>query len=122
MSLLVDQGVPEGTCNQVLRSTSVDLKRFESIKIFCVKIDRNCNFVGLLHHPFWLELLLALLGHYFSTFSTTFFGEGSLTRVQYPDMHIWSILIIKSDLKWCIHLSRSLYLSLSMHSVNLCYF
>ena len=25
-------------------------------------------------------------------------------------MRIWSILLIKSDLKWCIHLSRSLYL------------
>ena len=25
-------------------------------------------------------------------------------------MRIWSILLIKSDLKWCIHLSRSLFL------------
>ena len=29
--------------------------------------------------------------------------EGSL-----PEMRIWSILLIKSDLKWCIHLRRSL--------------
>ena len=29
-----------------------------------------------------------------------------------PEMRIWSILLIKSDLKWCIHLSRSLYLYL----------
>ena len=27
-----------------------------------------------------------------------------------PEMRIWSILLIKSDLKWCIHLSRSLFL------------
>ena len=27
-----------------------------------------------------------------------------------PEMRIWSILLIKSDLKWCIHLSRSLIL------------
>ena len=27
-----------------------------------------------------------------------------------PKMRIWSILFIKSDLKWCIHLSRSLFL------------
>ena len=27
-----------------------------------------------------------------------------------PGMHIWFILLIKSDLKWCIHLSRSLFL------------
>ena len=31
--------------------------------------------------------------------------EGSL-----PEMRIWSILLIKSDLKWCIHLSKSLFL------------
>ena len=31
--------------------------------------------------------------------------EGSI-----PEMRIWSILLIKSALKWCIHLSRSLYL------------
>ena len=24
-------------------------------------------------------------------------------------MRIWSILLIKSDLKWCLHLSRSLF-------------
>ena len=27
---------------------------FDNIKILRVKIDRNCNFVGLLHHPLWL--------------------------------------------------------------------
>ena len=32
-------------------------------------------------------------------------NEGSV-----PEMRIWSILLIKSDLKWCIHLSRSLFL------------
>ena len=31
--------------------------------------------------------------------------EGSL-----PEMRIWFILLIKSELKWCIHLSRSLFL------------
>ena len=32
-------------------------------------------------------------------------NEGSI-----PEMRIWSKLLIKSALKWCIHLSRSLYL------------
>ena len=32
-------------------------------------------------------------------------NEGSL-----PEMRIWSILFIKSELKWCIHLSRNLFL------------
>ena len=31
--------------------------------------------------------------------------EGSV-----PEMRIWSILLIQSDLKWCIHLSKSLFL------------
>ena len=30
--------------------------------------------------------------------------EGSV-----PEMRIWSISLVKSDLKWCIHLSRSLF-------------
>ena len=37
-------------------------------KLSVFKIDRNCNFVGLLHHPLWLQLILAPFGHYFSTF------------------------------------------------------
>ena len=32
------------------------------------------------------------------------FNEGSV-----PEMRIWPILLIKSDLKWCIYLSRSLF-------------
>ena len=37
-------------------------------KFSVFKIDWNCNFVGLLHHPFWLQLVLALFGHYLSIF------------------------------------------------------
>ena len=31
-----------------------------------------------------------------------------------PEMRIWTILLITSDLKWCIHLSISLFLYLSI--------
>ena len=72
--LLVDQWVPEGTCSQVVQSTSLDSKRFESIRILLVKIDWNCNFVGLLHHPFWLQLVKTLSGQHFPTFETILFG------------------------------------------------
>ena len=63
--------------------------------------------MGLLHHPFWLLLDLTLfvitfqLLNYFVWLRIT--DEGSL-----PEMRLWSILLIKSCLKWCIYLSRSL--------------
>ena len=34
-------------------------------KFSVFKIDKNCNFVGLLHYPFWPQLILAPFGHYF---------------------------------------------------------
>ena len=54
--------------------------------------DYLFNYVGLLHHPFWLQLVLALFGRYFSTFYTTCLAkdhEGSV-----PEMRIWSISLI----------------------------
>ena len=33
-----------------------------------------CNIVGLLHHPFWLQLVLARLGHLLSIFENTSIG------------------------------------------------
>ena len=47
------------------------------------------SFFNFLNHFVWLR--------------TT--DEGSV-----PEMRIWSILLIDSDFKWCIHLSRSLFL------------
>ena len=48
----------------MLPSSTFDLGWFVAFwkffKIFHVKIDSNCNFVGLLHNPFWLQLVLAL--------------------------------------------------------------
>ena len=39
--------------------------------------------------------------------------EGSL-----PEMGIWSILLIKSDLKWCIHLGRSFFFYLTYFNLG----
>ena len=50
------------------------------------------HFWGIIYQPLKLILLRITI-------------EGSI-----PEMRIWSILLIKSDLKWCIHLSRSLFL------------
>ena len=43
-------------------------------KFSVFKIDWNCNFVGLSHHPFWLQLVLAPFGHYFSYLLITLSG------------------------------------------------
>ena len=50
------------------------LKRYES-----TEVNRRTVL-----HPFWIQLVLALLAHHFSTFETSIFCQGSLTRVQYP--------------------------------------
>ena len=39
--------------------------------------------------------------------------DGITDKGSLPKMRIWSILSIISDLKWCIHISRSLFLYLS---------
>ena len=39
--------------------------------------------------------------------------EGSV-----PEMRIWSMSLIQSDLKWCVHLRRSLYLNLSKTGIG----
>ena len=59
--------------------------------------------------PFGLSFFRYFLALFFNFFNYFLWlritDEGSI-----PEMRIWSILLIKSDLKWCIHLSKSLYL------------
>ena len=67
-------------------------------------------------YPFWIPLILTLLGVTFQLLN--FFvwlritAEGSV-----PEMRIWSILSIKSDLKWCIHV-RSKERQIDINSIN----
>ena len=109
MSLLVDQWVPEGTCSQVLRSTSVYSSRLRASKFPVIKLTEIAILWVYYTIPFGFSLIWHILGitfqllNYFVWLRIT--DEGSV-----PEMRIWSILLIKSDLKWCIHLSRSLFL------------
>ena len=73
------------------------------------KIHWHCNIVGLLHHRFWLYLVLALFG-ITSHILNYFLWLRNTDEVSVPEMRIWSILLIKSDLEWCIH-SRRLFLN-----------
>ena len=59
----------------------------------------------------FFRYFLALFFNFFNYFLwLRITDEGSI-----PEMRIWSILLIKSDLKWCIDLSRSLYLYYTHH-------
>ena len=55
----MDQCVLEGTCSLVLRSTWFEA--FREHHNFPCKNWLKSNFVGLLHHFFWLQLVLTLL-------------------------------------------------------------
>ena len=56
------------------------------------KIDWNCNFVCLLHHPFWLQLVLALFGNYFSTFYTTCLAKDQWRGFSTRNAHLVHIV------------------------------
>ena len=55
-----------------------------------------------------ITLALPCFGTFRHTFSA-FLNYSLLLRItdegSVPDMRIWSISLVKSDLKWCIHLS-----------------
>ena len=95
---------------QVLQSTSIcSVWRASKFSVF--KIDWNCNSVGLLHHPFWLRLVFRhILGINFQPFVNYLVWLRITDEGSVPEMRMWSILLIKSDLKWCIHLRRSIFL------------
>ena len=54
--------------------------------------------------------LMGNLLHHFQPFVNYFVWLRITDEGSVPEMRIWSILLIKSDLKWCIHVSRSLFL------------
>ena len=57
----------------------------------------------------------------FGTFVTSLFNFIWLRTTNersVPEMRIWSILLMKSDLKWCIHLDLFLYFNHFTHLVS----
>ena len=101
MSLLVDKSFPEGTCSQVLRSSSVDSWRFESIKIFHVEIYWNYNFVDLWH----FKLLCSAKNHWW----------GFSTRNAHM-VHIVNEILFKM-----VYTSWSLFIFQLLHSLGECH-
>ena len=106
---LVDQWVPEGTCSQVLWSTSIDSYRLRASTFSVLKLFEIVILWVYYTIPFGFSLFWFVHDISYQFLKILFWlritGEGSI-----PEMRIWSILLIKSDLKWCIHLSRTLFL------------
>ena len=74
---------------------------FRLIEIVILWVYYTIPFGFSLFWHFWASMFN--FWNYFVWLRIT--GEGSV-----PEMRIWSISLIKSDLKWCIHLSRSFFL------------
>ena len=85
-------------------STESDLFKFSVLKLVEIVILWVYYTILFGFNLFWhvWEISFQLLTILFWLRIT---DEGSV-----PEMRIWSILLIQSDLKWCIHLSRSLFL------------
>ena len=85
--------VPEDTCSQVLRSTSVDSWRLRASKFPVLKLMEIVILWVYYTIPFGLSLVLALSDNYFNFWNNFVLlritDEGSL-----PEMSIWSILLI----------------------------
>ena len=57
-----------------------------------IKIDWNSKLVGLLHHPFWLQLVSALSDHYFELFSLLCLAKDHLWGVITRNAHMIHIV------------------------------
>ena len=71
------------------------VERASTFSVF--KIDLNWNFVDLLDHPFWLQLWGGGVNIIFN-FSNYFVWPRNTDEFSVPEMRIWSILLIESDL------------------------
>ena len=72
-------------------------------------LDRGLVFLRMVMLKYSPELVMFLDFEFWTSLGTWITDEGLVT-----EMRIWSILLIKSDLKWCIHLSKSLFLKLKI--------
>ena len=81
--------------------------------LFCAHrllfLQENAIFTQItsLYVPFSISNII--FGHHFSSFLNYFVWLRITDEGSVPEMRTWSILLIKSYLKWCIHLSWSLF-------------
>ena len=80
-----------------------------AVIICCLKVDFICNFLVYYTVPFGLSLFRHFWASLFN-FLNYFVWLRITDEGSVPEMRIWTIVLIKSDLKWWKHCSRSLFL------------
>ena len=103
-------------------SSKVDFSWFVAFwehQIFRIKLIEIIILWVFLQHPFWLQPVFGTFGPFFFQLLKTLCSAKDLWWEFITQKGIWSMLLIKSDLKWCIHLSKRLFYICMMHP-NLC--
>ena len=90
--------------------------------------DHYCSITFDVSSPAWFIRIAYYTSEYFKSYSIVMYSippkqkckisteskiahsKNYYMKESASEMCIWSILLIKSDIKWCIHLSRSLFL------------
>ena len=106
----VTAGGPVSPRGHMKPSSTVDFDWFvvfESIKIFRMKLTEIVILWVYYTVPFGFSLFWHSRVNIFY-FWNHFIWRRITDEGLLPEMRIWSILLIISDLKWCLHLSRSL--------------
>ena len=106
--------------NSVLYETFDDQRSFFIFNIFSVLRASKFSVLNLIEIIilwvyYTIPFGLSLFRHFWTSLDNfwNYFVWLRITKEgSVPEMRIWSILLIKSELKWCIHLSRSLFLYL----------
>ena len=101
---------------RLLSFHSLDIISKYFVNALDIMIRNNIHIVDrrfeLIESPLWLRLVFRhFWGINFQPFVNYFVWLRITEEGSVPEMRIWSILLIKSDLKWCIHLSKSLFLN-----------
>ena len=112
------QNITTNTKRGVFSHWIIGLRYLLRIHFLCsIREQETLTPSGTWSCPIWdfvcyIYLLYLYNWVYISNFLNYFLWLRITDEVSVPEMRIWSISLIESDLKWCIHLRRSLFINL----------
>ena len=83
---------------------------YSSIKFTPKSINRAVFSENYITSSLFTVICLGTFGSSLFNFLNYYVWPRITDEVSVPEIHIWSILIIRTDLTWCLHLSRSLFI------------